>query len=219
MCSPNAPVDSEYCNGRWLSYTGAASITNGDWREWVHPADAAGVDEKWSRSFRDGDSFEVECRLRRGEDGAYRWFLCRALPLRDDSGKITRWFGTCTDVHEQRRAADGLSVPAEPSAMLASSVDIDAAMPGVPHLALPRPGRWLRGATAGPDIGDADLDSDSDRNGTGERGAVGRDSSTPVDVMFQGQDAATLESDDQPDIEVAATEGLVVDDEEDDDAR
>ena len=74
---------------------------------------------------RDGELFEVECRLRRGDDGSYRWFLCRALPLRDETGKITRWFGTCTDVHDQRRATEGLSVLAEASAVLATSVETD----------------------------------------------------------------------------------------------
>jgi hypothetical protein len=65
-----------------------------------------------------------------------------------------------------------------------------------------------RGATAGPDIGDADLDSDSDRNGTGERAAAGRDSSEPVDTAFAEDEALDVESDDQPEAEVGAIEGL-----------
>lgn len=67
-------------------------------------------------------------------------------------------------------------------------------------------------ATAGPDIGDADLDSDSDRNGTGERGAAGRDSATPVDQTFSEQDARDVESDDEPERELEAVEGLEADD-------
>lgn len=63
------------------------------------------------------------------------------------------------------------------------------------------------GATAGPDLGDADLDSDSDRSGTGERGAVGRDSSTPVDLEVE-QAASEMESDDQPEQELEAVEDL-----------
>ena len=76
-----------------------------------------------------------------------------------------------------------------------------------------------RGATAGPDIGDADLDSDSDRNGTGERASAGRDSVRPVDQVLS-EDASALESDDQPEQELAAVEGLTVDDADldDDDA-
>jgi len=85
-----------------------------------------------------------------------------------------------------------------------------------------------RGATAGPDIGDADLDSDSDRNGTGERASAGRDSVRAVDQVLS-DDASTLESDDQPEQELAAVEDLAVDDDDlpdvdrddvaDDDAR
>lgn len=78
-----------------------------------------------------------------------------------------------------------------------------------------------RGATAGPDIGDADLDSDSDRNGTGERGAVGRDSTEAVDEALTEHDAdgvesiaesriereaGDVESDDRPDLDVEASE-------------
>ncbi|MEO7039602.1 MAG: PAS domain-containing protein [Gemmatimonadaceae bacterium] len=140
--STNASGDNEYFNGRWLAYTGASSPTDGNWRESLHPADTADVDERWKHAFRGGDSFEVEARLRRGDDGAYRWFLCRALPLRDETGKITRWFGTCTDVHDQRRATEGLSVLAEASAVLATSLDTDAAMRTVAQLAVPRLGDW-----------------------------------------------------------------------------
>ena len=64
-----------------------------------------------------------------------------------------------------------------------------------------------RGTTAGPDIGDADLDSDSDRYGTGERGAAGRDSTEAVDETLS-QDAETIESDDRPDEDVEAAESI-----------
>ena len=69
-------------------------------------------------------------------------------------------------------------------------------------------------ATAGPDIGDADLDSDSDRNGTGERGAAGRDSAKPVDQALSEQDAGDVESDDEPERELEAVEGLEADEDD-----
>jgi hypothetical protein len=76
------------------------------------------------------------------------------------------------------------------------------------------------GATAGPDIGDADLDSDSDRNGTGERGAAGRDSTEPADQSFSEPGAIDIESDDQPEQELEAVEDLDADDADlPDDAR
>ena len=74
------------------------------------------------------------------------------------------------------------------------------------------PDQDARGATAGPDIGDMDLDSDSDRYGTGERAAAGRDSSQPVDQTLAERDAESIESDDQPEEELEAIEDLRADD-------
>src|SRR4029079_18087451 len=71
-----------------------------------------------------------------------------------------------------------------------------------------------QGATAGPDIGDADLDSDSDRFGTGERGAAGRDSIRPVDQQLSDQDAGARDPDDQPERELASVEALVIDEDD-----
>ena len=142
--STRASGKTEYFNNRWRDYIGVsgARIEDQDWRDAVHPLDSSSVDEKWERAFRTGDPFDVECRLRRGTDGSYRWFLCRALPLRDETGKITQWFGTCTDVHDQRRASEGLSVLAEASAVLATSNDTDGAVREIAQLAVPRLGDW-----------------------------------------------------------------------------
>jgi PAS domain S-box-containing protein len=109
------------------------------------------VDEQWERATRTGEQFEVECRLRRSADGSYRWFLCRALPLRNETGTITQWFGTCTDVHDQRRASEGSSVLAEASAVLASSNDTDEAIREVARLAVPRLGDWCTIELLGPE--------------------------------------------------------------------
>ena len=142
--SATAGGDSEYFNEQWMGYSGASEGGGGknDWREFVHAADRALVDGKWERSFRNGDPFDVECRLRRASDGAYRWFLCRAVPLRDASGAVIRWFGTCTDVHDQRRAAEGASVLAEASAALAALHELAEMMRAVAQLAVPRFGDW-----------------------------------------------------------------------------
>jgi PAS domain S-box-containing protein len=142
--STRATGETEYLNNRWHEYIGASTgqMAAHDWRDAVHPLDSSIVDEQWERASRTGDQFEIECRLRRNVDGSYRWFLCRALPLRDETGKITQWFGTCTDVHDQRRASEGLSVLAEASAVLASSNDTDDAIREVARLAVPRLGDW-----------------------------------------------------------------------------
>ncbi|GAC1499400.1 MAG: hypothetical protein NVS1B2_23140 [Vulcanimicrobiaceae bacterium] len=96
----------EYYNEAWLAYTGlaredpGATITN-VWQV-VADDDFDDVRTRWEAALGAGTAFEVELRLRR-HDGSYRWHLARATPLRDHAGHIVRWFGTCTDIHEQKR--------------------------------------------------------------------------------------------------------------------
>jgi len=73
----------------------------------VHPEDAPGAVAAWTRAVETGEAYEVEFRLRRA-DGAYRWFLGRAVPARDDRGRIIRWIGTNTDVHDQKNIGPSL---------------------------------------------------------------------------------------------------------------
>ena len=93
----------DYYNARWYEFTGAtAGQTDGTgWNGQFHPDDQARAWSLWRRSLQSGEPYEVEYRLRRF-DGQYRWTLGRALPIRDEQGRITRWFGTCTEIHEQR---------------------------------------------------------------------------------------------------------------------
>jgi PAS domain S-box-containing protein len=59
----------------------------------------------WEEAVRKGETCTVEFRIRR-HDGVYRWHLSRALPVRDSSGKVVKWFGTCTDIEDQRQAGE-----------------------------------------------------------------------------------------------------------------
>ncbi|MGV3615337.1 MAG: PAS domain-containing protein [Fimbriimonas sp.] len=95
----------DYFNTRWYEYTGVPmGSTDGEgWGEIVHPGDRLRTSEVWEASLATGGLYQIEYRLRR-YDGAYRWFLGRALPIRDVEGRIVRWFGTCTDIHEQKEA-------------------------------------------------------------------------------------------------------------------
>jgi PAS domain S-box-containing protein len=99
----------EYLNRRCAEYTGVPidDLMGWDWGWVMHPSDLPGTLAVWNASLRAGTPHEVEFRLRR-DDGEYRWFLCRAEPIRDGDGIVTRWFGTCTDVDESKRAADQL---------------------------------------------------------------------------------------------------------------
>ncbi|MEJ1160307.1 sensor histidine kinase [Prosthecomicrobium sp. N25] len=95
----------DYYNGQWYEFTGVAERgTDGEgWNAMFHPDDQALAWERWRHSLATGDPYEIEYRLRH-RSGAYRWVLGRALPVRDETGRIERWFGTCTDIEDLKRA-------------------------------------------------------------------------------------------------------------------
>ena len=97
----------DYFNRRWHELTGTRDgKTNGEgWASLVHPQDQPLAWERWREALATGVPYEVEYRLRMA-DGSWRWFLARALPVRDAQGRVTRWFGTCTDIHDIRRIAE-----------------------------------------------------------------------------------------------------------------
>jgi len=101
--------DVEFCNQRWLDYTGMsfAEIKGWGWATAIHPQDITDLREGWRTALVRSTSFEAEARMRRA-DGCYRWFLIQALPLRDSSGRIIRWYGTSTDVEELKLAQEEL---------------------------------------------------------------------------------------------------------------
>ncbi|MFC4593924.1 sensor histidine kinase [Sphingobium tyrosinilyticum] len=93
----------DYYNARWYEYTGVAEgSTDGDrWSGNFHPDDREAAWTRWRHSLETGEPYEVEYRLRH-HSGEYRWTLGRALPIHDDEGRIIRWIGTCTEIHEQK---------------------------------------------------------------------------------------------------------------------
>lgn len=97
----------DYYNAQWYSFTGMnVGSTDGDgWNGLFHPDDQERAWSIWRHSLETGDEYEIEYRLRH-HSGQYRWTLGRALPVRGDDGKIIRWVGTCTDIHEQKQIAD-----------------------------------------------------------------------------------------------------------------
>ena len=100
----------DYYNPRWCDYTGLtlAQSLGWGWLAALHPDDTGRAEAEWRRSARGGHEYELECRVR-AADGQYRWFLGRALPQRDAAGAIVRWFGTCTDVHDQKLDKEALA--------------------------------------------------------------------------------------------------------------
>ena len=94
----------DYGNYRIAEYfekESAGELLGMDWLSVVHPDDVEKTIERWTRSLETGEIYENEFRLRRG-DGEYRCHLAQAVPMRDDEGNITKWFGTNTDIHEHK---------------------------------------------------------------------------------------------------------------------
>ena len=103
-CSAEGAFD--FFNARWREYTGIDGPRAAeDWRPLVHPDDADAAFDAWYASAVSGNAFVTEFRMRHAT-GDWRWVLSRALPLRDDSGTIVRWFGTITEIDEVRRLSE-----------------------------------------------------------------------------------------------------------------
>src|SRR5712671_4695289 len=105
--APDGTVD--FFNPRWLDYTSLSPDQSRDWG-WtaaIHPDDLSRIKDAWQSILVSGEPGETETRLRRF-DGAYRWFLFRANPLRDESGKIVKWYGTNVDIEDRKRAEEEL---------------------------------------------------------------------------------------------------------------
>jgi PAS domain S-box-containing protein len=98
----------DYYNQRWVDYTGAASdlALAREWPAVLHPDDLEGSLTGWRDAVSKGVGYEAALRLRRASDGEYRWHLARALPVRDASGEIAKWYGTCTDMQDQMTATE-----------------------------------------------------------------------------------------------------------------
>ena len=93
----------DFFNSCWYRYTGLTPEQSREsgWKSMLHPDDRPTSMEEWEKSLASGASYQIEYRLR-NVDGAYRWFLSRANPVRDEKGKIIKWFGTCTDIEDQK---------------------------------------------------------------------------------------------------------------------
>ncbi|MGC2646222.1 MAG: PAS domain S-box protein [Candidatus Sulfotelmatobacter sp.] len=97
-------------NERWYEYTGSTPREiEGMGSHSAHdPKLLPSILERWRASIESGDTFEMEFPLR-GADGVFRWFLTRIRPVRDEAGNITRWYGTSTNIDEQRHLLESLS--------------------------------------------------------------------------------------------------------------
>ena len=99
----------DFFNQRWYEFTGLSYEDTKDkgWSLVLHPDDYERTWKVWQKSLDTGTLYEIEYRMRKF-DGTYNWFLARALPLMDDKGNILKWFGTCTNIQDQREILEEL---------------------------------------------------------------------------------------------------------------
>ena len=93
----------DYISDRFYEYTGvpAGLATGLGWWDCLHPDDRDQGQRRWLDCVQSGENYEAEYRLR-GKDGKYRWFRARAVPIRDHHGKVVKWYGTCSDIHDSK---------------------------------------------------------------------------------------------------------------------
>ncbi len=103
IAGPDGAV--QFRNRRWVEYTGLSQLgkAEGAGTTAVHPEDRDRIVRRLGASFASGEPYEEEMRIRR-TDGEYRWFLSRAVPLRDKRGKVVKWYGAATDIQDRKRA-------------------------------------------------------------------------------------------------------------------
>src|SRR5262249_54570662 len=99
----------DFLNQGWLDYTGM-SVERGQgwgWAQMIHPDDREQLFEDWKSSLASGIPLDTEARIRRF-DSSYRWFLIRGNPLKDERGRILKWYGTCVDIEDRKRGEETL---------------------------------------------------------------------------------------------------------------
>jgi PAS domain S-box-containing protein len=138
---PDGQID--YMNRQWQEFTGLPdTIGNEGWAHILHVEDAPAAGERWAASLRSGDLFEMEVRLLDRRQQIYRWHLIRTVAVHDEAGRVTRWFGTSTDIDGQKRAEESSRYLADASAALAEVVDYESTLQKVANMAVPYFADW-----------------------------------------------------------------------------
>ncbi|HZA29483.1 MAG TPA: PAS domain S-box protein [Gammaproteobacteria bacterium] len=110
LWSADADGANDYCNQHVLDYTGlsAEEVRGAGWKKAVHQDDVEKMSQAWIAAVSTGKAFQYEFRLMRAADHAYRWCICRALPLHDQEGRIIKWFGSVVDLHNWKETRHAL---------------------------------------------------------------------------------------------------------------
>ncbi len=134
----------EYYNQRWYDYTGTkpGSTDGAGWNGLFYPGDQKRAFKLWNHSLKTGDPYEIEYRLYHAESKSYRWVIGRAMPLRNNDGEITKWYGTCTDVHDQKHISEQQTFLSDVSKELVASLDTRKLLAKLTKLSVPIISDW-----------------------------------------------------------------------------
>jgi PAS domain S-box-containing protein len=126
---------NDYLNATWYDYTGLTveQSRGTGWTVVIHPDDQSNAQTRWVEAVHDGANYEVEFRMI-GRDGVYRWFLVRGRPLPALDGGVAAWFGTCTDIDTQKRAAETLAGAKNRAELLSEAETIFERSFATPHV-------------------------------------------------------------------------------------
>src|SRR5262245_17077763 len=121
-----------WVNRQWVEFTGLSGeeTLGSGWQSAVHPNDLTEHAAKWHRAMASGEPLENEARYRSAR-GEYRWFLARAVPLRDEQGGILKWYGILTDITERKSAEERLRVQHRVGQLLAEAATIEEVTPRI----------------------------------------------------------------------------------------
>ncbi len=125
----DAEGNHDYASPKWLAYLGASALdqTEAGWFPQVHPEDRERWRQAWHRAQAQGAELQLELRLRR-YDGGYHWMETRAVPLRDEAGRIRKWFGTHTDIASPQAMRGALRQSYEQLRLLIEQAPVSIAM-------------------------------------------------------------------------------------------
>ncbi|HTD36977.1 MAG TPA: SpoIIE family protein phosphatase [Candidatus Limnocylindrales bacterium] len=134
----------DFVNERWTAYTGLALDESASERrdEVFHPDDRPSLLGRWREAQAVREPFELDCRIRRAADGAFRWFRIRTAPALEDDGELAGWVATAIDVDDRIRAQMSLTLLADVSDVLARAVDEQRMLQDVAQLAVRTIADW-----------------------------------------------------------------------------
>jgi PAS domain S-box-containing protein len=142
----NAAPDGriQYVNQRWIEYTGhtVESLRPEGLKGIVHPDEAPLAIRSWREAVASGEPYELEYRLRNRADGSFRWFLARAVPVRDEHGAIAMWIGTATDIDDQKRARESIEFVLEAEESFAGRLSVREVCDTFSRVAIRRFADW-----------------------------------------------------------------------------